>query len=197
MTSSRLLLLQFPGLCWTSGSTGNLNIFVKLQGAHLPDPANPGSAVIADSQTFTSSAGDLVNYRFSALCNPSGQVPGQTTFVYTNNNASTAAGGTFTLDHLASVSCTNSKISNLSAGSYDQIAISGFGHWSKDRPTDLPRFMSASVSVNPNYPFASIIVYQRYPGETLTLPNAVVLPGDDIDVYLSTAENKPANKPTP
>jgi hypothetical protein len=186
-----------PGVCYTAGPSGNLNIFVKIQAAHLADPANPGIAVLSDSRSFTSSAGDPITYSFSAPCMPSGQTAGQATFVYHNDNSATSAGGVFTMKHLASVSCTNSKISTLPAGSYDQIAITGFGQWSSDPPNAQPRFMSASLSVNPAYPFATIIVYQRYPGESLTLQNAVVLPGDDIDVYLSTAENKPANKPTP
>lgn len=186
-----------PGLCYNAGPTGNLNIFVKLQGAHLPDPANPGSAILSDSKSFTSSAGDPITYSLSVPCTPSGQTAGQASFTYRNDNPSTSAGGTFTLEHIASVSCTNSKISTLPAGGYDQIAFSGFGHWSSDDKNAQARFVSASISVNPAYPFASIIVYQRYPGESLTLPNAVTVPGDETDVYLSTAENKPADKPTP
>jgi hypothetical protein len=186
-----------PGLCYISGPTGNLNIFVKLQGAHLPDPATPGSAVLSDSKTFTSSAGDPVTYSFSVPCTPSGQTAGQASFTYRNDNTATNAGGTFVMEHIASVSCTNSKVSTLPAGSYDQISFSGFGHWSGDDKNANPRFVTGSFSLNSAYPFASIIVYQRYAGESLSLPNAVILPADGTDVYLSTAENKPAGKPAP
>jgi hypothetical protein len=125
-------------------------------------------------------------------------------FTYTNNGTG-AENGTFTMTHTASVSCTNSKVSTAAPGTYDQVAITGFGTWSKDATSppsvaalpSVPRFISASFSVDPNNPFASIIVFARYPGEPATFPNTFVLPGDDTDVNLSTAENKPPTKPVP
>lgn len=182
-----------PGVCWISPAGGNLNIFGKLQAAHLPSPGNPGSAVMSDNQTFTSSVGDTVSYNFSVACNPVGQ---PMTLVYNNNNTG-PSGGTFTMTHLASVSCTNSKVSTAAPGSYDQMEITGFGTWSKDPANSLPRFLAASFSIAPTNKFATIIVFQRYPGEAETLPGAFLLPGDTVDVNLSTAENKPANKPVP
>jgi hypothetical protein len=182
-----------PGLCWVSPAGGNLNIFGKLQAAHLPDPANPGAAKMSDSETFTSSVGDVFSYNFSAPCNAVGQ---PFSFTYTNNNTG-ASGGTFTMTHPASVSCTNSKVSTAAPGAYDQVAITGFGNWSKDPSGALPRFMSASISIDPANRYAAIIVYQRYPGEAETLPLAFNLPGDDIAVVLSAAENKPPTKPVP
>ena len=95
------------------------------------------------------------------------------------------------------MSCSNSKVSTAPRGSYDQVAITGFGKWSKDDPDDVPRFATASISVDPNAPFAAIIVFARFPGENQTLPGALVLTNDNIDVNLSTAENKPATKPVP
>jgi len=190
-----------PDQCWVSGPGGNLNIFGKFQAAHLADPANPGSVVLSDNRTFTSSLGDTFSYGFSVNCNPVNQ---PVAFNYTNNAAG-AAGGTFTMTHLASVSCTNSKVSTAAPGSYDHVAISGFGTWSKDPVSpssvaalpSVPRFMAASISVDPNNPFAEIIVFARYPGEPAKFPGTLVLPGDDIDVNLSTAENKPPSKPVP
>lgn len=189
--------------CWVSplNGTGNLNIFGKLQAAHLPDPGNPGPAVMSDNQTFTSSIGDTFTYNFSVACNPVGQ---PFSFVYTNNNSG-PSGGTFTMDHLVSVNCTNSKVSTAAPGNYDQVAITGFGTWSKDPvpaanavalPTQ-PRFLSASISIDPANRYGALTVFTNYPGETLTLPGALILPGDNIDVYLSTAENKPPTKPVP
>lgn len=189
--------------CWISpiGGPGNLNIFGKIQAAHLPDAGNPGPAVISDKQTLTSSIGDVFSYNFSVACNPVGQ---PFSFVYTNNNGG-PSGGTFTMEHLVSVNCTNSAVSTNGPGSYDIIQVAGFGSWSKDPvvgptqaelPTQL-RFLSASISVNPNNKYGALTVFQNYPGESLTLPGALILPGDDIDVYLSTAENKPPNKPIP
>jgi hypothetical protein len=57
--------------------------------------------------------------------------------------------------------------------------------------------LTASISIDPANKYGAITVFTNYPGETLTLPGALILPGDDIDVYLSTAENKPPNKPIP
>jgi hypothetical protein len=182
-----------PNQCFISPDGGNLNIFGKLQAVHLADPANPGPAVLSDNRTFTSSIGDTFSYNFTAPCNAVGS---PVSFIYTNRNSG-ASGGTFTMTHPASVSCTNSKVSTAGPGNYDQIAITGFGKWSKDASDALPRFMATSISVDPANPFATIIVFQRYPGESATLPGAFVIPGDDIDVNLSTAENKPPLKPKP
>jgi hypothetical protein len=90
-------------------------------------------------------------------------------------------------------------VSTAGQGGYDQIAITGFGTWSKDPAATpyIPRFMTASISVDPANPYAAIIVFARFPGEPQTLPGALVIPGDDIDVNLSTAENKPPTKPIP
>ncbi len=98
-----------PQTCWVSPANGpgNLNIFAKIQAAHLPNPGNPGSAVMSDNRSFTSSIGDAFAYSFSVACNPVAQ---PFHFVYTNNNSG-SSGGTFTMEHLASVSCTNSKVS--------------------------------------------------------------------------------------
>ena len=192
-----------PNQCWTSpaGAGGNLNIFGKIQAAHLADPANPGDAVITDNRTFISSVGDTFRYNFSAPCNPAGR---QVSFVYSNDNSG-PSGGTFTMTHVASVTCTNSPASAAARGDYDHIAISGFGVWSKDPvngPTVAelpasPRFLSASISTDPADPYAAIIVFTKFPGENLTIPGAFVLPGDEVDVVLSSAENKPPLKPVP
>jgi hypothetical protein len=184
---------QLPGQCWNSPDGGNLNIFGKFQAVHLADPANPGAAVLSDNRTFTSSIGDTFSYTIFAPCDAAGR---SVSFVYTNGNSG-PSGGTFTMTHPASVSCTNSRVSTAAPGSYDQIAITGFGKWSKDASDALPRFMAASISVDPANPYAAIIVFARYPGEPSTLRGALVLPGDDIDVNLSTAENKPSAKPIP
>lgn len=182
-----------PGRCWNSPDGADLNIFVKMQAAHLADPANPGSAIMTDNRTFTSSIGDSFSYNLAAPCDAVGRT---VSFVYRNGNSG-PSGGTFTMTHPASVSCTNSKVSTAAPGTYDQVSITGFGTWSKDAAGALPRFMTASVSTDPANPYGAILVFQQYPGESKTLAGALILPGDDIDVILSSAENKPATKPIP
>jgi hypothetical protein len=188
-----------PNACWTGPAGSNLNIFGKIQAAHLADPGNPSPVVLSDNRTSTSSVGDTFTYNFSVNCNPAGQ---PFSFVYTNNNTG-PSGGTFTMKRLVSVSCTNSKVSTAGTGYYDQVSITGFGSWSKDAvagPGDFPsppRFLSASISVDPANPYAAILVFNNYPGENLTLPGAFILPHDNTDVNLSTAENKPPTKPVP
>jgi len=190
-----------PNACWIGPSGSNLNIFGKFQAGHLANPADPGPAVMSDNRTFTSSVGDTVNYNFSVPCDAAGK---QFSFVYTNNNAG-SSGGTFTMNHLVSVNCTNSHVSTAAPGQYDQVSIVGFGTWSKDPqvgpgvaalPTQ-PRLATASISIDPANPYAAILVFNNYPGENLKLPGSFVLPFDENDVNLSTAESKPANKPTP
>jgi hypothetical protein len=181
-----------PNECWISPEGGNLNIFGKFQAVHLADPSNPGTAVLTDSRTFVSSVGDTFSYSVSAPCDPVGK---QVRFVYTNNNTG-PSGGTFTMTHPVSVSCTNSVVSTAARGNYDQVAVTGFGKWSKDASDAAPRFATASISVDPANPFAAIIVFARFPGEPATL-GGLKLIGDEIDVNLSTAENKPPDKPTP
>ena len=89
------------------------------------------------------------------------------------------------------VVCTNSKVSTAPPGGYDQVAITGFGAWSKDPAGSLPRFLAASISANPADRYGIIIVFSKIPGEVQTIW------GDNLDVNLSTAENKPPTKPIP
>ena len=192
-----------PNECWISppNGGGNLNIFGKIQAGHLKDPGNPGPAFVSDNRTFTSSITDVFSYNFKVACNPVGQ---PASFTYTNNNTG-SSGGTFTMTHLVSVACTNSVVSTATPGQYDTVAITGFGTWSKDHqvgPTEAalptqPRFITAAISVDPANPYAAIIVFNNYPGENLTLPGSFILTGDEVDVNLSTAENKPPTKPIP
>jgi hypothetical protein len=157
--------------------------------------------VLSDNRTFTSGIGDTFSYNFSVACDPVGK---PFSLVYSNNNSG-PSGGTFTMTHLDSVSCTNSAVSTAGPGGYDQVSITGFGVWSKDPvvgPTvaDLPptpRFLTASISVDPVNPYAAILVFSKYTGENMNLPGALILSNDSNDVILSSAENKPPNKPIP
>ena len=83
------------------------------------------------------------------------------------------------MSRLASVTCTNSAASRLPAGEYDIVTLSGFGRWSKDAPDAAPRFATAQFL--PGY--VSVFVFQN--------------PDPALNVVLSNANTKPAEKPLP
>lgn len=180
---------------WSGGPTANLNIFNRLQAARLNSP--PANVTKTGGGTFTSSTGDTFSYNFSMPCNPAGQ---PSSFVYTNKadgstspfstNGSTR-GGTFTLKSLVSANCTNSHASTAAAGDYDIVNFTGFGTWSTDPAYSLYRFVTVSASVDPANPYAAIIVFRYQPTSGSSQPEY------DLDIALSSAENKPANKPIP
>jgi hypothetical protein len=180
---------------WLGGPTSNLDIFTRMQGGRLNTP--PSNIVKTAGGTFTSSLGDTVSYNFSIPCNPSGQ---PASFVYRNNadgpntpltTNGNARGGTFTLVALASASCTNSHVSMANAGDYDIVNFTGFGKWSADPDGSLYRFVSVSASVSQANPYASIIVFRYQPTSGSSQPEY------DLDVELSSAENKPPTVPVP
>jgi hypothetical protein len=186
---------MIPGHGFLSGSTGNLNIFDRLQASHPDSP--PASISKSGSGTFTSPAGDTFAYNFTIPCNPAGQ---SASFVYTNKGDGQsspyttndkARAGTFTLKSLVSATCTNSHASTAAPGDYDIVNFTGFGTWSQDKSDSLHRFVTVSASVDPANPYAAIIVFRYKPTSGSPLFNY------NLDVELSSAENKPADKPVP
>ncbi len=180
---------------WLGGPSATLDIFALLQGGRLNSA--PASITKTNGGTFTSSTGDTFSYSFSISCNPSGQAAA---FTYTNkadgpnstySTDGSMRGGTFTLATLASAHCTNSHASTAKAGDYDTVNFTGFGTWSADPTGSLYRFVSVSASVDPTNPYAAIIVYRYQPTSGSTQPEY------DLDVELSSAENKPATLPVP
>lgn len=181
---------------FTGGPDGNLNIFTRFQGSRLNGP--PSTISKAGTGAFVSSTGDNFTYSFSMPCNPAGQ---PFSFTYTNQGngppapyggLDTGRAGTFTMHSLVSVSCTNSHVSTAAPGDYDIVNFTGFGSWSNDPADSLYRFASVSASVDPNNPYAAIIVYRYQPTANNSYDTYY-----DLDVELSSAENKPANKPVP
>jgi hypothetical protein len=165
-----------PGSSWVSGPAGNLDLFLNLQAAHV----GAVSPVVKQGQgSFVSSLGDTVTYSYSVPCNSPG---GTVSFRYANDNRG-RSGGTFEMQHLASVSCTNSPGSVAANGDYDTISFTGFGTWSKDEAFALPRFSSVSLSLTPGAPYTGIIVFQN--------------PDLNQNVVLSAGNNRPANKTRP
>ena len=180
---------------WTGGPTGNLDIFNRIQAARLNGP--PANITKTGGGTFTSSTGDTFTYNFSMPCNPAGQ---PASFVYTNagngssspfsdNDAGRA--GTFTLKSLVSATCTNTHASTAAPGDYDTVNFTGFGTWSADPALSLYRFVTVSASADPANPYAAIIVFRYQPKSGSSQFEY------DLDIALSAAENKPADKPVP
>jgi len=165
------------GHSWVAGPNAVLDIFLRIQAIHTPDP--PKAVKAGGASDVTSSIGDKFSYRFSIPCDPAGAA---FSFQYTNNNPG-ASGGTFTMKRLASASCMNSRGSTLAPGDADVVTFAGFGTWSKDAADASPRFASVQISLTPDSPYVGIIVYQN--------------PDADGTVVLSCANTKPAQKPVP
>lgn len=162
---------------WIAGPNGTLDLFLRLQAARPVD--NPTARKTGGQSNVTSSLGDTFSYTYSVACNPAGQ---SFAFDYTNNNSG-SSGGTFKMNKLASVTCINTRTSKLGQGDYDTITITGFGHWSKDKADDKPRFVSAQICTDPASPYVGILVFQD--------------PDPTTNVVLSSANTKPADKPVP
>ena len=165
------------GHSWVAGPKAVLDIFLRIQAIHAPDP--PKIVKAGGASDVTSSLGDKFTYRYSIPCDPAGA---PFSFQYINNNAG-ASGGTFTMKRLAAASCMNSRGSALAPGDADIVTFSGFGTWSKDAAGAAPRFASVQISLTPDSPYVGIFVYQN--------------PDADGTVVTSCANTKPASKPVP
>lgn len=138
-----------PSIAYTAGSGSILEPFNNLQAAMTTD--TPSQAMTASATNVTGSHGDTFGYSYSIPCSGSGD---QATFTYTNNNSK--SGGTFTMQNLVAVSCTNSRQSVALTGKYDSIAFTGFGKWSKDSD---PHVASVQVVNSPgSAPYITIQV---------------------------------------
>jgi len=105
------------------GST--LDPFLKFQAT-----AGGAAPVVVKSGQINevSSYGDQVTLKYSIPCDISNK---NFSFEYTNAS-SESRGGTFVLENLAAVSCTNARGSTAAPGDADVVTFSGFGTWSKD-----------------------------------------------------------------
>jgi hypothetical protein len=99
--------------------------FNNIQAAMTVD--QPVQLMTGGQSNVLSSHSDTFNYSYSIPCAPEGE---SASFAYTNNNAT--SGGTFVMQNMVAVNCTNSKLSNAASGNYDAVAFAGFGSWSKD-----------------------------------------------------------------
>jgi hypothetical protein len=166
-----------PSKKFLAGPAASLDLFLRLQAVRITD--QPNSRMTGGQTNQVSSVGETYSYTYSVPCDPVGQ---SFSFTY-SNNASGARGGSFVLSRLASVQCFNSRTSKLPPGSYDTVEFTGFGHWSKDAPDATPRFATVHICTNPDTPYNGILVFQN--------------PDPSTNVVLSSANNKPADKPVP
>lgn len=153
-------LLPFEGFTWPGPDYNNpaagfilgfgseARPFYRMQGAFPADP--PAGVMTGSARNVQGSFGDRFSYVYSIPCDAgaSGAV-----FEYTNLNP--VRGGTFRMENLVAVSCTNSPGSQLPAGLYDTVAFSGFGSWSAD---DERHIATVQISTAPDSPYVTILI---------------------------------------
>jgi len=129
-----------------AGPGSDLNPFLRLQGVQIKD--SPRALKSGSAENLVSSFHERFSYSYSISCDPSVK-SGQ--FDYTNF-ASTTSGGTFHLENISAVSCTNSKNSKAATGDYDTISFTGYGTWSRDPVDGNRHVVSVHVSNPPDTP---------------------------------------------
>ncbi len=155
-----------PAAGFTLGFGSEARPFYRMQGAL---PTDIPATVMSDSKSdVLSSFGDRFSYHYSIPCAPG---PSAAVFEYTNLNPS--RGGTFRMENLIAVACTNSPNSTLPPGLYDTIAFSGFGSWSKD---DARHVATVQISTAADSPYVSILIDGGSLSNVNTKPAADPLP---------------------
>lgn len=145
---------SFPGTDYTkpfearSAQQGSiLEPFWRMQGAE--NLTGGGGIMSGSAERLTSSFREPFSYSYSVPCDPGFGAGGQ--MDYTNFGQSTS-GGSFHMEQLAYVSCTNSKFSNSPPGTYDTISFGGYGTWSRD-VNDGRHIITVHASRQPGTPF--------------------------------------------
>jgi hypothetical protein len=167
---------------WVAGQGSRLDPHLNIQAVQTAATDVPGPSLKAGSYNVTTPTGDAVTMSYSVPCNAEA-TNANGTFTYSNegqidpNSGRLLRQGTFTMQNLISVTCTNSAISTAAPGDYDTIAFSGIGIWSND-PQQLDPHV-ASVTVYPNSPQGPYF--------------SVLIDGG----YLSNADLKPPVEPIP
>jgi hypothetical protein len=120
-----------------------LDPFLKFQAtAGGPRPTALKSGTIDEVSSF----GDRVTLRYSIPCDTSNR---NFSFEYVNASNETR-GGTFRMENLASVTCTNARGSTAGPAQADIVTFSGFGTWSKD---DDRHLATVQISTAPDSRF--------------------------------------------
>src|SRR5262249_7945145 len=87
----------------SAGPGSDLNPFLRMQAVQIAD--TPRALKTGGAENLISSFNERFSYSYSVSCDPSART-GQ--FEYTNF-ATNSSGGTFRLENISAVSCTNSK----------------------------------------------------------------------------------------
>lgn len=121
----------------------------------------PGSVVKTGSFNVVTPTGDPVTMSYSVPCNAVGKA-GTASFSYTNNG-SPLRSGSFQMQNLISVNCTNSPTSTAGPGDFDTISFAGTGLWSNDPQRLDPHVATVQVYPNaPQGPYFSVLIDGGY-----------------------------------
>ncbi len=113
-----------------AGANSYLDPFVKLQATAGGTPA---TVVKTGQIDEVSSFGDQIKLTYSIPCDINNK---NFSADYTNGSTE-KRGGTFHLESLSSVSCTNSRGSTAAPGDSNLVTFAGYGTWSKDSDRHL------------------------------------------------------------
>ncbi len=156
---------------WFAGPGSRLDPHISIEAVQPAPGDDPASTLVkTGNYSVTTPTGDPVTLSYLVSC--SGQGPSSLT--YTNKGPAVRA-GSFTMESLLFVKCTNSPNSKAAPGDFDQITFSGTGLWSADPDKLDPHLVS--VHVFPNAPQG--------------LYFSVLIDGGDI----SNADLKPPTEP--
>jgi len=160
---------------WIAGPGSRLDPHLNIQAVQTAAGDVPGPFIKSGSFNVVTVTGDPVTMSYSVPCNAEA-TGANATFTY-NNTGSPLRSGSFTMQNLISVTCTNSANSTAGPGDYDTVSFTGIGLWSAD-PQQLDPHV-ASVTVYPNSPQGPYF--------------SVLIDGG----YLSNADLKPPVEPVP
>ncbi len=162
-----------PAHAWLAGPGSRLDPHLYIQAVQPTASDTPGPVVKSGSYNVVTPTGDPVTMSYSVPCNAIGQ---NGSFDYANTG-SPLRSGTFHMQNLISVTCSNSPASTAGPGDFDIITFAGIGLWSAD-PQQLDPHV-ASVHVYPNSPQGPYF--------------SVLIDGG----FLSNADLKPPIEPVP
>lgn len=152
-----------------AGPGSELEPFLRIQAMHVPTEVEPDD-VLSDSGSVLASTGDQFSFNYSIPCDPKGR---SFFFEYQNQSGPPETAelrGTFRMESLVAVSCTNSRTSTLPPGQFDTVSFTGFGSWSDD---DLPHVVTAQFSQSEESPYISILIDGGFTSNVNTKPENI------------------------